>query len=324
MESFVNELRNSRLSRASAYTDFLLSYKHDQSTVHAFVEGSEDESFYRNYLESQKPNQCILAMHRCNNKSDVYHNHSLINFARYEKHRILFFVDKDLSDFLSESYSSDTNIYVTKYYSIENYLVTLNMLERVLREVLNQSDQEIINAFRSTFEKQYKRFCDQMINVMAWIILVKKLGLKANVNNINLDRLFSLGDDLSLSRNHDCIKLPQLYGRLSTASSVKVSSAQLKQLPSEKKNLKDCSDSKRFIRGKFDMWFFLAFLKKVKAQLEQRRTPGSRRISNLPSLSEAVNILGPRHNHDTELVEFIQTNWRSLTPFSTDVTPDAQ
>src|SRR5437016_2126039 len=156
---FVEVLRHKRENYTSAYLQFILTKQKSPKEVHAFFEGHPDSSFYTNFLLRFISNPELLHSYKCGNKKGVYDAYQKIRANKMLNKKVVFFVDKDLSDVLDESYPVATNIYVTDYYSIENYLVTEDMLLRVWNELFRFSNVEI--DFRQTREKfqiELKRF----------------------------------------------------------------------------------------------------------------------------------------------------------------------
>jgi hypothetical protein len=68
------------------------------------------------------------------------------------------------------------------------------------------------------FDKQLKRFHLSVLPIMAWIVCARRAGLRPNLNNIDLDKVFGIFDD--------CV-IDAASGRasyLATAAGVKVPS----------------------------------------------------------------------------------------------------
>jgi hypothetical protein len=102
----------------------LQQYKSTDNSIHIFHEGKDDPSFYSNYLERGRLKRQRVYYYLFNNKKGVYFHYEKINWLKFKKNRLLFFVDKDLDDILEIKYPHDQNIFVTKYYTIENYLIS--------------------------------------------------------------------------------------------------------------------------------------------------------------------------------------------------------
>ena len=120
---------------------------------------------------------------------DVYRN---ILFKNGRQRRVLFFVDSDLELFLAEATIADSCIYKTDYYSIENFLVTSDVLEFVWTDLLalSAADERLARA-RHAFEQGLSCFSKNMITIMAWVVYHRRRGTKLNLQNLNLDNVFA-------------------------------------------------------------------------------------------------------------------------------------
>src|SRR5216683_627388 len=116
---FIDGLRNERESPTAAYHQFLLKASKFPGDVHAFFEGQDDVSFYTNFLHRFTSNSKGIHPYRCGNKRGVYEAHGKVHQMR-RRERVVFFVDKDLSDILNEDWEGSQDIYVTDSSSIEN------------------------------------------------------------------------------------------------------------------------------------------------------------------------------------------------------------
>ncbi len=195
---FLDDLRRSRESPASAFQSYLLQAAKFPGSIHAFFEGDSDSSFYTGFLHSFAGGRDVCP-HRCGNKDGVYDTFHRVMTHKPPLGTPLFFVDKDLSDILSETRTSATNIYVTDYYSIENYLVTSDMLRRVLNEIFHftgtaQDPGPIVEKFASGVEQ----FHASILPIMAWIVCLRYHGHRPNLNNVKLSRVFLINDELEI------------------------------------------------------------------------------------------------------------------------------
>src|SRR6478672_1634606 len=117
--TFLDELKRARQSPVSAYQQFLLKNRSSSSSLHAFFEGHGDQSFYIGFLHRFISDPKYLYTYKCGKKLNVYETYAKVVSASPQG-IVLFFVDKDFSDILRESYPRSENIYVTDHYSIEN------------------------------------------------------------------------------------------------------------------------------------------------------------------------------------------------------------
>lgn len=254
-----------------------------------------------------------ISLYRCRSKADVYNAFSRIKSEGFKKERVLFFVDKDLSDFLIETWPVDSNIFVTRWYSIENYIVNAKMVEKISRQIIHVYDEKKLDAIRKIFDQQYSQFVREMSHVMSWILLARQLQLRPNLQNISLNNLYVIDSSFRFSRRTG-ITIQSLIRYLQRSTQCNIPSTQLKQRARLRKMLVDGSEPKKFIRGKFDLWFLVSFLEIIKRTYTQTRRSGEQKPGNLPSLIDALNVFGPRVSSIPELTEFIQSNWLGLHP----------
>src|SRR5690606_6270038 len=104
-------------------------------------------------------------------------------------------------DILNEIYPNDTNIFETKYYSIENYLVTKSMFARTLRELLFIDDDKLINKITREFIIQLNNFHKEIMPVIALILYFRENNLNANLNQIDLSKIFDFKEKVKRKRN---------------------------------------------------------------------------------------------------------------------------
>src|SRR3989339_1789666 len=159
------------------YHEFLCRFSKNKKCVYGFVEGKEDISYYRGFIEHMIPHNWMVELWPVRNKDYVKKLHSIFDWTRFSRKQIAFFIDKDLSLFLNEDIHKKQNIYTTDNYSIENDIVTPCTLDRVLTEIYNltnlskEEKDNILNAF----EKELNSFAEAMIPVMSWIIYWRKI-----------------------------------------------------------------------------------------------------------------------------------------------------
>ena len=72
---------------------------------------------------------------------------------------------------------------------------------------------------------------------------------------------------------------------------------------------------KVFVRGKFELWFFVTFLNNLVPYIEKEFFGSKKiRINTCVTESNAVEILGPRLQGISSLEEFLQKNIPDLQP----------
>ncbi|MDY8137288.1 DUF4435 domain-containing protein [Aquimarina sp. 2201CG5-10] len=298
---FLDYLKNAAKSSTSVYAKFLQQYNFGNNGIHVFYEGKDDPSFYSNYIERYKGKKQRIFYYRAQNKKSVYHNYSQVDWSQYKKNRVLFLVDKDFRDILNETYPTDTNIFETKYYSIENYLVNKSMFARCLRELLSIDDDKVINQITREFIIQLTNFHKEIMPVIALILYFRENKLNANLNQIDLSQVFEFKEKVKRKRS---IK-EFLEKSMDTPNG-----APWKDVLTHSRTLSEIDNSKYYVRGKFEMWFFLKFLNSLPDILNCDRKKGEPKFKLNVNLSAAtaVQVLAPRLRIPKELKEFLDNN----------------
>jgi hypothetical protein len=220
---------------------------------------------------------------------------------------LLFFVDKDLSDYLKSDYPNSQNIFVTAHYSIENYLVTADMFRRIWSELLGLTEnREEREKHSSHFENELSRFCKMIIPVMALGIACKLHKQDFYFNNINMTALISFDDQLHITKKsgNKCT-----FNGLCTTFRIAPVSIDKRKYFSLMRKLKK-HEPKRFVRGKFELWFLINFYKKL---IEIIKSQGYRlKVRTNLSEDNAVELLGPRLAEPAEIGEFLNNMFVQL------------
>ncbi|HLP90257.1 MAG TPA: DUF4435 domain-containing protein [Nostocaceae cyanobacterium] len=319
---------------AGAYQEFLLYHKPKNRTFHIFLEGNDDFSFYKNFIHNiiieniPDSKKYTDYFHLCGSKEKVYELYQKVSpRLRNNKSRGLFFVDKDFSDFLGNNYPSDTNIYVTDCYSVENFLVTEDILRRILQEIYHLNNLDLENVLHkhrlnsdsiiNLFLEELKKVQLLLIPIIAWIICIKRNGGKPNLNNIRFESIFQIDDfHLTLCK----IKNGKYSTRLKYLESVFNVSTPPNlwvQILNEARKLRKIFNNdnpKIYVRGKYELWFFIQFLNKLEKRIRDvinlyippdgKKKP-SFKVTTKINKENAIEILGPRVICPTSLKDFL-------------------
>jgi len=222
---------------------------------------------------------------------------------------VLFFVDKDFSDFLSENYPKAGNIYVTDFYSIENYLVSEDMLIRVWNEIIRFPNTSIdTSVIIQKFQVQLARFYNFVLPITAWIVYLRRKGIQPNINNVNFSRIFYFNEDLVIGKKEE-IGLRGEIERLERTCGVVTPKGFLSHLGSLTKEFVEL-EPKTYIRGKFELWFFVKFIEKLTSMLRATISDLGESIGMKTQISEdnAIEVLGPRLQIPPSLDRFLHEN----------------
>jgi hypothetical protein len=259
--SFADTLRKSRSSPTTVLHEFLIHYDPNIERVHAFVEGTPDAAFYRVYLEQYTSSEAVR-VYNCEGKGQVYETYKKVIERFSQCRRVVFFVDKDIDDITGESWPIDPRIYVTDVYSIENYLVRKEVVNRYLLDFVKLKKIEIdFDPMLAQFDNQLKTFYKAMLPIMGWIIASRRAGKRPVLGSININELLALSD-LGVMRRKQSRRF-QYLTKVTGVISLPQSWRQIRRTCRELQRL----SPKRYVRGKFEAWFLLEFLKRLMTEL---------------------------------------------------------
>ncbi len=298
--------------------EFMGSYVSGAPRIYSFFEGKEDPSFYINVLRNNVPDTWQLRRWCVGKKDDVYAVYAAIDFGRFDRRAVVFFVDRDLSDLLSETYPEAANIYVTDYYSIENDLVNREMLDRILGELLglvNVSQTNLDNVL-AAFEQSLTEFCHHTAAIMAWSVLCRtKDGLRPTMNDIRMRDVCETSNGCIRVKIAEDVRSIAEYcdGRCHMKTSA--STAELERTRNAISSARPCH---RHIRGKYMLWFLVEYAEGVYRDWKHHFPLLDRQPKRHVQLGEnnAMEILGPRGRIPASLQQFLA---RTISAYAAEV-----
>ena len=292
------------------YHEFLLCYRATEQVVYGIVEGRQDPCFYRGIIENMLPEGWEVRLIKAGSKSKVLKVFVDIDYSRFSKMRVCFFVDRDLSEFLHGEAQTGDNLYVTDKYSIDSEIVNSKTFERTLEEVygitnLAPAERE---AVRKLFDSNLSTFCEGMCPVMAQIILWRRAGADVCLDNIDPKEFFSFKDAK--------IELKAAYA--TPNSRIQYASGAVKSPQSPESELSACETEfrtkggpARFTRGKYLLWFFaqlLTEIHKAAPKFCSKHTIPPKASLNV-GVANAMAVVAPRVRCPNSLKRFIEQNY---------------
>lgn len=304
---FLKYLKSAAKSNTSVRTKFMQQYNTNDDSLHVFYEGNDDPSFYSNFFENRS--KIKVYYYQAENKNGVYYIHSKINWSAYKKNRSLFFVDKDFSDILKENYVIDTNIFTTKYYSIENYIVCKQVFTRILRDILHIDDEKFINQCYKDFEKNLKQYSIDIQPLIAWIIHHRSIKSPLQLNNFKISDIFYFDNNLKIKRNKIC-KGKKIQEYILEKTKLTQTDQCWKGILNYYRILKKTHQHKIYLRGKYEIWFLVTYINKLVEIINSSKAKGEAKIKLQFNLTadNAVELLGPRLKKPTDINNFLITN----------------
>lgn len=321
--AFLDTLIAAGYAPEANHIKFLHQYKFTDNTVHFFFEGLEDQSYYANYIESTFPEHFILNYYVCDGKANVYAQYSRVNWSVYSKNRVLFFTDKDVDDLVGISYTVDENIFETLYYSIENYLVESEVFKRFLRENCFITDTRVINNLATTFDLQLQNFSQKLIPISAWVIHCRKNSYRVNLSDIDISKIFEISNDFRIEK-----KTPagcnHAFDYICKATNT--THFDFGDIRSIIANLKTINPHKKFIRGKYELWFLYAFCKnavdvvvpKINAEIRKYNSVNTIKATKCKVTVQIkpeniVQLLAPKVRMPRDIQDFLSSNFQKIT-----------
>jgi hypothetical protein len=298
-----------------AYGEFLHYFNRDRNVVYAFVEGRDDPSFYRSAIDAILLDGWSCRIFRPGNKKKVLEVYRDMNWSRYPREAICFFVDRDLSDFLSEPCHTGSNLYVTDSYSIENELTCTGMFKRILEEDKGVTgflpgEEDILERM---FEENLTFFKQGMVAVMAQIVLIRRTeggSLNARLDNVKPRRFFTY----SAGRIAFAAEFADSMARArATAEAVDVTASSNEEIAEMEREFRAKEGVERFIRGKYLIQFLSDCTNEIQGAIPTvlsrfDKIPGS---NGILSPGTAMVVLGPRCRCPQSLRAFLNANYVS-------------
>ena len=153
------------------YHNFISSYYKNQNVIHVFCEGEADFSYYCEVIDHRCPGREIQKW-RAKGKNNVIKTWKYIDWNRFQKNRVLFFVDRDLSYWVGEPQYYDTNVYITDGYSFENDAVSPHMFVKLLEDLYRFTNCSLDEKKRiqDLFREKWDEFVEGSYDLMGCIL----------------------------------------------------------------------------------------------------------------------------------------------------------
>ncbi|MCG7928860.1 MAG: DUF4435 domain-containing protein [Candidatus Thiodiazotropha lotti] len=282
-------------SKIASYHEFLSRFSKKTKVVYGFVEGKEDPCFYRGFVDHFLPDDYEVELWPAGNRDQVLRIHRDIDWRRFPKKRIVFFVDRDLTDLIPEKLPSDINIYITDKYSIENSISNRGTCRRMLTEVFGFShvSHYEMDQVCDKFETEIENYFIAMIPIMARILFWRRSAANANLNNINIGKMMSVQDATLVVDESSAAKTARIEY---LHRCVGIVFDQRIDISTELADFSKVSAYRNFVRGKYVMWFMVEFCKSVHHSatsfFSACEKPPKMKVSI--STANAVTIIGNR------------------------------
>ncbi len=290
----------------SLYHEFLSRYNKRRKAIYAFTEGKEDLSFYRGIIDAILEEGWKVEIWHAGNKSKVFELYDKVDWETFNRHQILFFVDRDLSEYLENAQRIEDNIYITDLYSIENYYVEEQTFERVITECygFNIIGKDDLDRIVQHYCVQLERFRNYAVEIMSWIIVWRRRGRKPCLNDIKLNELFSMNDTILVlnGTESDFVK-----NKIHQSIGIDIDEVNIDEV---KEEFLGKDGKSKFIRGKYLAWFLVFYCEWVYSNVNLIVPTIAQSPKKHIQLgqSNASYIIAPRIQAPISLIRFLHYN----------------
>jgi hypothetical protein len=336
--NILEDFNNAAIERANSviFTKFLSSYINNERRVYSFCEGIGDFTFYRPKIRAIFVHYDITIFN-CEGKSNVYKLLEEVVEKEYDSSRTLFFVDKDFDDILEIPIIERDNLFTTKFYSIENYMVNDEILEIVLQEFHGVVDEIKIEEHQRRFNLLLNDFYQNIKEIIYTILTIRGQRLlnlyEEKYFNLTLSQGFDLGWFMKFDYGFDRIYMKekvsdeekiQYYKEVRRTLEVvnqvdkvsysvldKVVLENLVNIPEDYEldnsemisKINAIENPKVYVRGKFETWFFCNYISSI-------ITDGATTHTQITK-ENFETILGGKGTIPLELREFLTSNYQN-------------
>lgn len=273
-----NLLREEANSPHAVFHQFILLLGKCSSDCHFFFfEGSEDSAFYIGFaldrLAGRDYHEFI-----CNGRQGVIKVNELCGRDGRAFERTLHFVDKDHCEFINPGENLPNRVFQTDFYSFESYLVCQQSFRRFWTERLRlPSNDERYISYSIAFEKMHQSFSKRMKFLMAIVLIGRGIEnrpkAKLNLNNVKLEKVISMDLESGTVNWENHAGRSFLAASNITASGISIRGDAIRSV--FRKYLRH-HEPKRYIRGKYELWFFVKFLILVSREVSDRNKARSK------------------------------------------------
>lgn len=302
----IKEHQKAKKNRAQIrFHEFKLIYKKNSNIIFAFCEGKDDISFYRGPIEECLKDNWSIQIWELGGVKNVLKLFKKFDWRRFNKHQVLFFIDRDLSSFTKIPLPKKLNIYITDGYSIENSIVTKNTCERIISELFKFHDLSYKNKLyiQNAFERELSKFTIALIPIMIQIIYWKKKQTKACLDQIEMKHFFSLNKcSLQLKNTQNIHK--------HIHSQCDIPFEENPKRLREEARLHSQSELNMYIRGKYLLWYLVEFCLSFHRDCKQISMPHKllsqpKKVVNFAH-SNAVPLISSRYRCPGSLKDFLK------------------
>ncbi|WP_159284391.1 DUF4435 domain-containing protein [Tenacibaculum maritimum] len=329
----------------TGYIKLQQNYKGDNNDVHIFVEDEDDYEFYRNFIEYIYRDFKILPYFQ-KGKKHVIESYYQVDWDKFCKSKVLFFVDKDFDDLIAKENPVDYNFFITKFYSIENYLVTDEFFEILFSRIIKIRDERLISSLIDKINIAKNQFYHNMIPITSLILIYRKKSAQMKLDNLSLSDYMKI-KNLEIHEVNYCkekkfnrivqsdidgfskslVRKNKKLTEIITKCEANPNSYNLAKLLANRKELLAINCEKKFIRGKYELWFLFEMLKSIDGKvnninneitklnntkdLESEKTPLLKKSFNI-DVNNIFHIFPAKIKMPEDIEKFLTLNFNKI------------
>ena len=311
--SRVQFLRSKRNVIQAVVHRFILKYRDGCNDIYLFFEGKDDPSFYLPEIRKRASTFGTAHTFQCEGKGTLLAVHGKVVNHIDNKHRCLFFIDKDLDNYLGIRNPRHMNIFVTEPYSIENYICGVESLHILWTELLHlpESDPRL-QIMLTNFNFSYSTYAQSVRPIMAWVLNHRENypndRNKLNLNNLTIAQLLDM-DPITFKVR----RKTGTYQCIVNATNMQENPVPINKIK-EKTKLFDLSTPKNWGRGKFEAGWFAAFIEKTISRFQQTRSANELKLSLRLQVNaqNIVDVFAGRITCPQPLAAFLDFNFSKI------------
>lgn len=311
--SYVDHLRERARIPNATYLKFITQFTDKSKDIYVFFEGNDDAPYYLPEVRRQYHTNFsgVIYSYKCNGKDNLNNVFKKVNARIKGKQirRTLFIVDKDLDDILEiRPITKSNSYYITDNYSFENNLVNKQMIRSIWVDNLHLDDYDSrLLVYIEDFDLYMKNVNNIMSLIMSWVIFNRKNGNRPLLSNIKFEKIFKINNDFSITKK---IKVLE---QLNKAANIENNNKIWNDIKKIRIELRKIKEPKNYIRGKFELWFFVAYLKNIykdTTSREKNRNEGTKRATPTTqiNMSNIVELIAQSTPLPSSFPDFVKYN----------------
>ncbi len=300
------EHRAARKDPQISLHEFKMKYNPESKDIYCFVEGEDDITFYKGFVDNNLPDDKVNSVwFPTSGKQILIQVYDKLESRELPKSRILFFIDRDLSEYTGERMITGENVYITDGYSIENSIVNYYTCRRVLQEICGFKESEHVNVFteiETLFSNGLDKFKSDLRYIMVEFIIRKKHNQNLLLSNIKMKECYEFKKGVLCEKMDFEARLYYISKESKVTDCFK----------DDRDNLAEKFDLS-FVRGKFLMWFLVSFCLSIHSNCVEMGAEKRPKMSLPLSEKNCMALIATRCRIPESLSSFLQSRFKTLS-----------